>query len=366
MFHPRRNRIVPRASALLLLFLLAVPAASAGLSPAQGKHRASHARAALVEPSVRLFAANSVWNVRPALSAPLDPTSAVLAAGLVAEVAKEQQLGWGPWISTASASTPIYRVGALQPTVFVQLDDPTQTWRAPLQAAFVAVPIPADAEPALGPDAHLTIWQASTDKLWEFWHARKLADGWHAAWGGAIANVSQSPGYYTDSSWLGSRSFWGATGSSLPVAGGTITIAELLQGHIDHALAVNLPYAKAGVFSWPAQRTDGSGTDANMIPEGAQLRLDPNLDLSTLKMSPLVRMMAVAAQRYGMIVRDQTFHAIGFFIEDPRPSGSMSLFYSPTGAISPTGFFAGQYPTQLMAAFPWGSLKVLRMQLRSQ
>jgi hypothetical protein len=359
MFHPRRIRLVPGSALLILLFLLAVPAASAALSGTPGKHPKSHAhkRVVLVEPS-------SVWNALLSSTAALDPSSGALSAGLVTEVAKEQQLGWGPWISVTSWSTPIYRVGALQPTVKVQLDNPTAAWRAPLQEAFNAVPIPVDAKPADGSDAHMTVWQPSTDKLWEFYQARKLADGWHASWGGAIANVSQSPGYYTVNSWPGAQSFWGATATSLPVAAGTITIDELVQGHIDHALAVDLPYPRAGAYSWPAQRSDGTGTALDAIPEGAHLRLDPNLDLSRLTMSPLVRLMAVAAQRYGMIVRDQTHHAIGFFIEDPRPSGRLSLFYSSNGAISPTGFFAGRYPTSLLASFPWSSLQVLRMDLR--
>ena len=68
---------------------------------------------------------------------------------------------------------------------------------ASLQSAFDAVPIPANAQPAAGSDAEMTIWQPSTDKLWEFFQMQKEADGWHAAWGGAIDNVSQSPGYYT-------------------------------------------------------------------------------------------------------------------------------------------------------------------------
>ena len=48
---------------------------------------------------------------------------------------------------------------------------------------FEAVPIPSDASPAAGPDAHMTVWQPSTDHLWEFFQARKLADGWHANFG---------------------------------------------------------------------------------------------------------------------------------------------------------------------------------------
>ena len=338
-----------RRAALVALAALVLPFA-AQARPTQG--------------APRLFSPTSVWNAPLRSNAQVDPRSTTLVSGLVTEVANEERLGWGPWISTAT-STPIYRVGPRQRTVRVQLDDPTASWRAPLQAALAAVPIPAGATAADGPDAHLTVWQPSTDKLWELWKAHKEADGWHAAWGGAIAHVSRSPGFYTTASWPGARSFWGATATSLPVAAGTITIADLLQGHIDHAIAVDLPYPRAGVYAWPAQRTDGTGIAADAIPEGAHLRLDPTLDLSTLTMPPLVRMIAVAAQRYGLIVRDQTHHAIGFFIEDPKPLGAAGLFYGADGLPSPTGFFAGQYPGPLLASFPWRSLRVLKLHLHA-
>ena len=72
--------------------------------------------------------------------------------------------------------------------------------------------------PAAGPDAHMTIYQPSTDRLWELFKAAKQADGWHASFGGAMSSTSTSPGYYDAASWPGlSGSFWGATATSLPV-----------------------------------------------------------------------------------------------------------------------------------------------------
>ncbi len=67
-------------------------------------------------------------------------------------------------------------------------------------------------------------------------------------------------------------------------------------------------------------------------------------------------MMARAAQRYGMIVRDQTHAAIGFYAQDP-----VRAKRDPYNR--PNGFFGGQSPTQLLARFPWESLEVVRMRL---
>ena len=298
-----------------------------------------------------LFAANSVWNAPLSPGAPIDPSSPAMVKKLVEEVDEEQRSLYGPYIETASDSTSIYRVPANQPPVHVKLNEATVWWRISLQAAFGAVPIPPGARPAAGNDAHMTIWQPSTDRLWEFFHARKLADGWHAAWGGAIEHVSQSPGYYTDHSWPGAHSYWGSTASSLPVAAGTITIEELQHGSIDHALAIDMPFARKDLYASPAQRTDGSSADSYSLPEGAHLRIDPSLNIASLHLPPVVQTMAIAAQRYGMIVRDQTGHAVGFFAEDPTPTGA-----NPYPAL-----FGYAEPTELLAGFPWRHVEVIRM-----
>ena len=143
------------------------------------------------------------------------------------------------------------------------------------------MPIPGNARPSAGTDRQITIYQPSTDSLWEYWHFSRESDGWHAGWGGAIDDVSSSPGYYTPLSWNGALSVWGATATSLPLVAGTMTLAELRSGHIDHALAITIPYPRAGVVTWPARRTDGTGTAAE-LPEGAHLRLNPRLDIPAM------------------------------------------------------------------------------------
>jgi hypothetical protein len=305
----------------------------------------------------RLFAPDSVWNAPLSDHAPLDPSSVARTVALLAEARAEVANGTGPWISETSYSTPIYTVPRRQRRVPVTID--AGTWASSLKGALAeGVPIPPNARPAVGTDRHLTIYQPSTDTLWEFWHAIKLRDGWHASWGGAMRNVSKSPGYYTSSSWPGLKGDegwnWGSTATSLPVAAGTIRIAELRRGSIDHALAVDLPNACAKVFAWPAQRTDGTATGRDCIPEGAQLRIDPALDLSRLNLPPITLMLARAAQRYGMIVRDKTLHAIGFFAEDPAPTGTNPF-------VGPTGLYGGLRPWNFLPRFPWGHLQLLKM-----
>ena len=267
----------------------------------------------------RLFAPTSVWNQPLPFNARLDPASARLVRQLAGEAEAEGAAGTGPFIETTSYSTPVYVVGPFQRTVRVAIDtDQNSLWVDSLQRASNAVPIPANARPAEGTDSQITIYQPSTDRLWEYWDMRREPDGWHARWGGAIDHVSTSPGYYSPSSWNGALSVWGASASSLPLVAGTMTLSELRAGQIDHALAITIPEARAGLAAWPAQRTDGSGTAVD-LPEGAHLRLSPKLNIPAMHLPKIVEMMALAAQRYGIIVRDQSHADIGFFAEDPSP-----------------------------------------------
>jgi hypothetical protein len=310
--------------------------------PAPAPTPATPPAPAAMPPPPRFFARDSIWNAPLPDDAPLDPRSAELTGAFRT----------GPWIQTTEYSTPIYTVVADEPRVRVTLDV-TANYGATLQSAFASVPLPASARPASGADGHLAVHQPSTDSMWEFWHLRRLADGWHARWGGAMQGVSRNAGYFSPASWPGAGTHWGATATSLPLVAGTMLVSELQSGSIDHALAMSVPNARAGVFAFPAQRTDGTSADPLALPEGARLRLDPRLDLNALNLPPLARAMAVAAQRYGMIVRDKTGAATGFFAEDP----------TPTGANPYAQLYGGSWPVDLLAAFPWEHVQLLRMQL---
>jgi hypothetical protein len=301
---------------------------------------------------LRLFSPASVWNARLGSRTELDPRSDALVEELLRQVREEREARHGPWIGIGKSSTPIYRVPPDQPRVAVQLD--SEIPRGPAQA-FAAVPLPGDARPAAGADSHLTVWQASRDRLWEFFGMTRQADGWHARWGGAIDRVSESPGYFTSEAWPGARWYWGATATSLPVAAGVMTVRELRRRRIEHALALSIKRVRAGVFAWPAQRSDGVTDDPEAIPEGARFRLDPRLDLASLRLPPVAEAIAHAAQRYGMIVRDKST-TVAFYAEDPLPYSR-----DPYPAI-----LGADYPGdvgRLLDRFPWRRLQLVRMSL---
>jgi hypothetical protein len=227
-----------------------------------------------------------------------------------------------------------------------------------LQSAWSVVPLPPSAHPASGTDAVLVVWQPSTDQLWEFERLVHDSDGWRAVWGGAMQNVSSNTGVYAANAWSGAQSWWGASASSLSLAGGLISLEDLEMGQIDHALAMAIPNVSKGVYASPAQRDDGRSTDQLSLPEGAHLRLNPNLDLATLHLPPVTLMIAQAAQRYGIFVRDKGAN-VQLFAQDPTPTGTNP--YAGRG-----GYFEGKSPAQLLAAFPWSELELLKMELHAE
>jgi hypothetical protein len=338
------RRITTTALIFAGLILGAACTSALGFSrSSRTSHRAhSSVKHKLASTTARPFAPNSVWNEPLSAHSSLDPRSRAYVAQLVLQVDRD-----GPWINTSQFSTPVFTVSAHQRTVKVVLDNKTTDDWAALQASWIAVPVPRNARAAAGTDEHMVVWQPSTDRMWEFWQMHKVEGQWHAVWGGTIDHLSSNPGYYTD------HREWGATATSLPLLGGLIRPSELAAGHIDHALALAVPAAQAANLAWPAERTDGYIRSPNEIPEGQHFRLDPKLDLNRISMPPVIRMMAVAAQKYGVIVRDQS-GAVSFYAEDTAAEGRPDPYH----ALS--GFFEDQYVNNLLKSFPWSHMQALK------
>jgi hypothetical protein len=141
---------------------------------------------------------------------------------------------------------------------------------------------------------------------------------------------------------------FGATATGLPLLGGLMRMRELRAGRIDHALALAIPRTRASQFVWPATRGDGGATWSSAPPEGTHLRLDPTVDVAALDLPPVTRAIALAAQRYGVIIRDGS-GAVSFYAEDPTRTG-----HNPYPAL-----FGGDYPSHLLLKFPWSRMQVL-------
>jgi hypothetical protein len=472
---PTPQPVAPASSPSTNPLITATPPAPTATTTTRTSSPPATTPGTVTSTAVRFFSPTGIWNEPLLPTATLDPNSVAITGTLEAYINTTLTNHTGPWINTTSYSTPIYTVPSGQPTVPVIISQNNPY----LQAAMAAVPIPADAQPAAGADAEMTIYQPSTDTLWEMWlasqsllpptsesatlgtggslppgtyyygvtaltptgetkvspvHAYTVAAGgkvtlrwagpvgatgyriyrgpdashlqllatvahattqpsdpgcvwtdtgsstptpvsppaantattpgqWHASWGGRIQHVSLDPGYYrTISDGAGGYSEqagWGVTASSLPVVGGLITLSDLAAGQINHAIALMVPQTAKGIVSFPAQRTDGVSSAANAIPEGARFRLPASLNLATINMPPITRMIAQAAQTYGLIVNDQTGASVGFRAEDPTPlmrQGQPNP-YKTTYFKTSTGVY--QDPNFLLASFPWAYLQLV-------
>ncbi len=304
----------------------------------------------VVTPSAR----GRFWRTPLAPDAPVDSRSPQLVSALAGTVARTRAENRPPWISISSCSTRVYQVGAGQPTVRVALDQPVASWNVTLRRALAKVPLPSAAEASNCHDRVIVITQPSRDRMWELWHARRENGTWHADWGGATRHAAENDGSYGPSDWPGADTHWGASASSITLLGGAMRLDEFARGRIDHALSLALPDVAAGRWAAPAERTDGRLTGPDAIPYGARFRLDPKLDLDALHLPRATRVIAEAAQRYGLVVQDKTYSIVSLAAEAP-PSGP---------GPNPWNELIGGPAGSALTRFPWDRLELMKMDLR--
>lgn len=210
---------------------------------------------------------------------------------------------------------------------------------------FLDVPIPDLAVSAQGTDGAMTIYDAAADQLWAFWQMRHdpKTDRWSACWGGRIDRLSANQGQFP--------SGYGASASGLALAPGIVSLDDVKRGKIEHALTLAVPDPAAGRFSWPANRTDGTSSNPAAVMEGQRLRLDPTLNLDQYNLTPIGRMVAEAAQKYGFVVADNG-GAVALSTEAGDPT------VNATGA-NPWDQFLDGRDWEVMRNFPWDKLQAL-------
>jgi hypothetical protein len=253
----------------------------------------------------------------------LDPNSATIAGYLGSEGKATADLyEYGNPVWEATASTPHYNVTC------------TENWgTCPLSAA--PIPIPASAEASSGSDGSMVVIDWSTRTGYDFWRARKTSSGWTAAWG----TVFSIDGMGTEG---------GATGAGMPLLAGMIRAYEIEQGYIDHALTFATDNACRTVLRYPASKTDGSSSQANCIPEGARVQLNPSINVDAIPgITPAERMIAHALQIYGAYADNNGGAKMAFSFENPinRPN--------PYPAAGLAWDYYG------MPHIPWNQLRVL-------
>ena len=296
----------------------------------------------------QVFAPSSFWYQRVPADAPLNANSAAYAGRLVQDAAATS--GGNAVVNTVGYAPPIYTVDAGTPRrkVYQTLCNGAasdQNWmNYQWSRQFDSVPIPSGATAGVGADKEIVLWSPSTGELWELWRFEWTGSRFQACWGGKIDNAKTNNGTFPHP--------FGVAASGLSLLGGSITVADVESGSINHAVAIgiNAPHTS---FSWPANRTDGSDGSAAAIPEGLRLRLDPSLNLDTLGLTPFGKMIAKAAQQYGFIVRDRTGGPLVVYAESSVP-------YTKAGQPDPyDSRFGSQATNSWLKNFPWNKMQAL-------
>lgn len=334
-------------------FTVTTPAANGGEAcPSATRSCNTHACSGDL-PTDSLFAKTSFWYQEIPADAPVHPRSEAFKADFIRQ---KTQYYNNVNVNYWNYSSPVFIVGPEVVPVkvnFWNCQNKTYVDKT-FTDMMSAVPIPDKAIQASGTDAEMTIYQPSTDTIWEFWKTKKdeATGQWSACWGGRLKNASKSSGLFPNP--------YGTTATSLPFLGGQVTAEELLRGEIKHAIGIALVDTDHyDVVSWPATRSDGYNPSrlTNRIPEGLRFRLDPSVDVDKLSMSRAGKIIAKAAQKYGFVVWDR--------------AGSISIraqastSYTTQGLLDPYsgagGAFDGKPGYEVLKGFPWDRLIFLPM-----
>jgi hypothetical protein len=159
------------------------------------------------------------------------------------------------------------------------------------------VPVPEYLLPDSATDGHTVIIDPVSGVEYDFWQLRKERGRWVAS-SIALLDYASEP--------VHSRKF-SVTASGFPLGAGLIHPQDLAEGgSIDHALVFGYPLTRLDAFVSPATRSDGRMQDADALPMGAQIQLDPSLDLDSLDppLTEVERIIARALQTYGAYLYD--------------------------------------------------------------
>lgn len=229
------------------------------------------------------FKGQSVFYDSISASAMVDANSATMVESLV------DQAEQGFLISVKEWTITVFYADSETPKSDVKL---TAGWSP--KKKLLNVPIPEYAEPDPSGDGHMVIVDEVGGCVYDFWEMKYSNGKWTASWANAIP-LSGDGIFPTGLS---------ARGSGFELMQGMIWPHELEAGEINHALIFSYDHTKSGGPVAPATESDGTGDDAWCIPEGALVRLDPNLDLSTLGLNAYETTIATCLQKYGMYCAD--------------------------------------------------------------
>ena len=157
-----------------------------------------------------------------------------------------------------------------------------------------------------GSDGHLLMVDADACRLYELYAAHLSGGAWYAGSGAQwdLASNALRPAGWTS-----------ADAAGLPIVPGLVRYDEVHAGAIRHALRFTVPQTRRA-YVYPARHWASSSTSSSLPPMGLRVRLKKTANLTGL--SDEARVIAVALQRYGMILADNGSPWYVSGMSDPR------------------------------------------------
>ncbi len=258
----------------------------------------------------RFFSDESFWNQPIPAGAEIDRRSPEWIRLLESEPTSQgfilNTTQWTIPVYEVDSSTPLVEVGYVAITPAEKVRWHTTRDRFGHGPGFGRVPIPPQAEPDPKFDSHLAIVDWERNLVWDMWAVSRNPDGsWKSATG--MVYAANGPGVFSTVE-LGVKDgesihFHGPSrAAGVPAVAGLIRYDEVMAGEIRHKIAAASRFCAYKEFVFPAAWTDGFVEGG--IPEGSVIQLDPKLDLTAFKLTREERIVAVALQRYGMVLVD--------------------------------------------------------------
>jgi hypothetical protein len=243
--------------------------------------------------------AGNPWNTSIA-TAPIHPRSSEIVSTILANGGDSLHPDFG---ENPDYGIPYVVVPATEPRVPISYD----AYGDESDPGPFPIPQNAPIEGGAGAsgDRHVIAVQQGTCELFELFAARISGGGWVAQSGARFDLRSNA---------LRPLGWTSADAAGLPIFPGLVRYEEVANGEIRHAIRITMSRTQAG-YILPATHFASNRTDSNLPPMGLRLRLAASYDVSRL--TGQARVIAVAMQRYGVIVADNGSN--WFFQGAPSP-----------------------------------------------
>jgi hypothetical protein len=313
---------------------------------------------------------NSLFN-QDVASWPVAPDS----AAVVKEFNNDWRTNYG---SVGVNGRPVVWVPAGQPMVPLSVRSGCNDF---LGETGTSAPVPPWA-PTSGPaDDILTVYQPSSNSVWEFWQAHHVTRlsaaghggrestgaGWSACWGGK-APLSTFSGTFP--------SPYGETATGISNLATEVTEADILSGSIKHAIGLQVVNCTTAIY--PADRGD-CNHDPGAPAEGQWFRFSSRVNCAEYDSTPFENEVCVAGQQRGFVVVDhggsdgiEADFATGTWTDEGNPGPAGTWQRSPAGGCclfagggapleqsfkTSAGVYEQEY--QVIAGLPWDELQVI-------